>query len=287
MPPARDVSIARFAAAQHGLVTVAQLRKAGLTSAAITKRVRSGRLHRLHRGVYSVGQPATGREAHWMGAVLACGPGAVLSHRSAAALWELLKPIEGPIEVSIPSQNGRRPRRGIRVHRRSALEQRGLTVRNLIPVTAPWLTIEDLRNVVSPRLHRRAIRQAEVRRFALGPRTRGDRTRSDPERDFLDLCHRHGLPMPEVNVRIGRWTVDFLWRAERIVVEVDTWRYHGGSVAFEDDHERDVDLRCRGYAVHRYTAHQVEREPDLLAADIGSALRPRPASPLARRRPRS
>jgi very-short-patch-repair endonuclease len=272
LPASRDAAIARFAAAQHGLITVAQLREAGLTSSAVSKRVRSGRLHRLHRGVYSVGVPATGREAHWMGAVLACGHGAVLSHRSAAALWGLLKPTDGPSEVSTPSQNGRRQRSGIRVHRRGALEKRGLTVRNLIPVTAPWLTIEDLREVVSPKLLRRAIRQAEVRRFALGPRTRGDRTRSDPERDFLDLCRRHGLPMPDVNVGIGRWTVDFLWRTERLVVEIDTWRYHGGSIAFEDDHERDADLRRRGYALYRYTARQVNKEPDLLAAEIGAAL---------------
>lgn len=265
--------IAEFAAAQHGVIAAEQLREAGLTSAAISKRVKVGRLHRMHRGVYSVGYPATGREARWMGAVLACGPDAVLSHNSAAALWGLLRPIDGPIEVSIPSQNGRRPRPGIRVHRRAALPLDAVTMRDLIPVTAPWQTIEDLRTVVSPSLYRRAVRQAEVRRFALRPEDRGDRTRSDLERDFLALCRSHGLPAPEVNVRLGRWTVDFLWPVERLVVETDSWRFHGGSVAFEDDHARDVELRRRGYAVHRFTEHQVREQPELVVADLAAALR--------------
>jgi Transcriptional regulator, AbiEi antitoxin len=208
----RDGEIARFAAAQHGVVTTAQLKEAGLTSAAVSKRVKAGRLHRLHRGVYAVGAPASGREAGWMAAVLACGPGAVLSHRSAAALWDLLRPIEGPIDVSVPSQNGRRRRPGIRIHRCASLRRGDITMRQLIPVTTPSRTVEDLQGIVSPQLHRRAIRQAEVQRFSLGPRIRGDRTRSDLERDFLLLCGRYGFPRPEVNVKLGRWEVDFLWR---------------------------------------------------------------------------
>jgi very-short-patch-repair endonuclease len=268
----RDGAIAKFAAVQHGVITAAQLREAGLTSAAISKRVKTGRLHRVHRGVYSVGYRASSDEARWMAAVLACGPGAVLSHGSAAVLWELLRPIDGPIEVSVPSQNGRRSRQGIGVHRRAALQPDAVTMRNLIPVTAPWRTIEDLRTVVSPSLYRRAVRQAEVQRFKLQPQSSGDRTRSDLERDFLTLCRRSGLPPPEVNVRLGRWMVDFLWRPERVVAETDSWRFHGGSVAFEDDHARDVELRRRGYAVHRFTEHQVRAEPDLVAADLAAAL---------------
>lgn len=111
-----------------------------------------------------------------------------------------------------------------------------------------------------------------MQRFALRPQSRGDRTRSDLERDFLRLCRRYGLPMPEANVRIGRWTVDFLWRVERLAVETDSWRFHAGSVAFEDDHARDVDLRRRGYAVHRFTEHQVREQPELVAADLAAAL---------------
>lgn len=157
-----------------------------------------------------------------MAAVLAYGPLAVLSHRSAAALWGLLRPMDGPVDVSVPSQYGLKARRGIRVHRRRSLSPQAVTARDLIPVTTPQQTTEDLRGVVSPNLVRRALRQAEVQRLALGPRNRGDRTRSDLDRRFLDLCRRHRIPPPLVNVRIGRWTVDFLWREQGVVVETDS-----------------------------------------------------------------
>ena len=267
-----DRAIARLASRQHGLVTSAQLREAGLSSAAISKRVARERLHRLHRGVYSVGFAAESLEAKWMAAVLACGHSAVLSHRSAAVLWELLRPMEGPVEVSVRTQSGRGARRGIRLHRRAALSSEAVTLRNLIPVTTPAQTIEDLRRVVSPSLQRRALRQAEVRRLTLGPIGRGDRTRSELERRFLDLCRRNRIAAPLVNVRIGRWTVDFLWPEQRLVVETDSWRFHAGSVAFEDDHARDVDLRRRGYAVHRFSERQIRQEEAVVAADVAAAL---------------
>lgn len=298
-----DAEIARLASAQHGAVTAAQLRRAGLTHAAISKRARKGRLHRLHRGVYAVGHVAPSLELEWMGAVLACGDGAVLSHRSAAALWGLLDPVDGPVEVSVPSAGGRERRQGIRVHRRARLGGDGragakrsagvrgeggappgrragaawhpppaLTRRDGIPVTAPWLTVEDLRDVVPAKLYRRALRQAELRRFALSPSTPRDRTRSDLERDFLQLCHAHGLPAPAVNVRVGRWTVDFLWRERRLAVETDSWGTHRGSVAFEDDHARDLDLRAAGFRVRRYTEQQIAAEPESVATDLAEAL---------------
>ncbi len=207
-----------------------------------------------------------------MAAVLACGPSAVLSHRSAAALWNLLRPMNGPVDVSVPSQNGRKARRGIRVHRRRSLSPQAVTVRDLIPVTTPWQTIEDLRGVVSPGLQRRALRQAEVQRYALGPADRGDRTRSDLERRFLRLCRRNGIPTPLVNIKIGRWTVDFIWPEQRVVVETDSWRFHGGSVAFENDHARDLDLRRRAYAVHRFTERQIREQETVVAEDLASAL---------------
>ncbi|HEX5594343.1 MAG TPA: type IV toxin-antitoxin system AbiEi family antitoxin domain-containing protein [Solirubrobacterales bacterium] len=104
--------MARLAARQHGVVTAKQLAEVGLGRSAISERTRSGRLHRLHRGVYAVGHRAPDWHERWMAAVLACGEGAVLSHHSAAALWKLLKPIEGPVHVSVPSASGCRSRRG-------------------------------------------------------------------------------------------------------------------------------------------------------------------------------
>jgi very-short-patch-repair endonuclease len=109
----------------------------------------------------------------------------------------------------------------------------------------------------------------------LGHRFNGvesDRTRSDLETLFLALCAQYGLPAPEVNVKLGHWEVDFLWRARRLVVETDTWTYHRGSVAFEDDHARDLDLRAAGYAVLRFTDRQLEEEPGRVVADVARAL---------------
>lgn len=99
-----------------------------------------------------------------------------------------------------------------------------------------------------------------------------DRTRSDLEAYFLELCCRHGLPMPGVNVKLGRWEVDFVWREQRLVVETDSFVYHRGSVAFQDDHARDLDLRAEGFAIHRFTEQQLKEEPGRVIEDVARAL---------------
>ena len=207
-----------------------------------------------------------------MGAVLACGDGAVLSHMSAAALWGLLRPVEGPIDVSTPARSGRTRRADIRLHRSTTLVSGLVTERSGIPVTTPTRTIEDLKGNVSPYLVRRATRQAELAKYRLGPAIKGDRTRSDLERDFLRLCRRHGIPAPEVNVKVGRWTVDFLWRLDRIAVETDFYDYHRGRIAFQDDRARELDLRRHGFAVHRFSEDQIDNWPAEVAADLRDAL---------------
>ena len=140
-------------------------------------------------------------------------------------------------------------------------------------MTTPARTVADLPGALSPRLARRARRQAEVFGPPLGPQHRSDGTRSDLERDFLRLCRAHGLQVPEVNPRIGRWTVDFLWRDRRLVVETDSYLYHRGKVAFEDDHERDLGLRGLGYDVLRLSEKQIaeggERVAGLLVEALG------------------
>ncbi|MGN6201412.1 MAG: type IV toxin-antitoxin system AbiEi family antitoxin domain-containing protein, partial [Solirubrobacterales bacterium] len=112
-----DARVAQIASRQHGVVTAEQLREAGIDKSAVTRRVKAGRLHRIYRGVYAVGHRAPSWHARWMGAVLASGDGAVLSHHSAAALWKLLKPISGSIHVSIPTTHGRKRHSGIHLHR--------------------------------------------------------------------------------------------------------------------------------------------------------------------------
>jgi very-short-patch-repair endonuclease len=202
---------------QHGVVTTSQLAEVGLETSAISKRARRGRLHRIHRGVYSVGHEGLSEEALWMAAVLACGPDAV-------------------------------------------------SVRDRIPVTTIARTLADLSSTLSPRLVRRAIRQAEFLRLPTGIKT--DRTRSDLERYFLRLCRRYRLPRPEVNVPIAGMTVDFLWRSARLIVETDSYATHGGS-DFDDDRVR---LRRLGYSVHHFSERQLELEPAAVAADVAAAL---------------
>ncbi len=139
-------------------------------------------------------------------------------------------------------------------------------------MTTPAGTVADLRGAVPPRLWRRAVRQAELAGYPLGPEVEHDGTRSDLERDFLQICRRAGLPAPEVNVRVGRWTVDFLWRAARLAVETDSYLYHHGRVAFQDDHARELDLRGHGFEVRRFDERQINEEPDRVAADLTAAL---------------
>jgi very-short-patch-repair endonuclease len=207
-----------------------------------------------------------------MAAVLASGEGAVLSHASAAVLWAFLLPMRGRIDVSVPTQNGRTGARGVRLHRCSSLSAPGLvTCRHGIPVTTPARTVADLSQVLEPRLARRARRQAELfGRLRLDPRS--DRTRSDLESDFLDFCRRHAIPAPEVNVKIGTWTVDFVWRKERVAVEADDLAYHRGDVSFEDDHALELDLRLAGYEFRRITGAQLDASPAKVARTLRDAL---------------
>ncbi len=205
-----------------------------------------------------------------MAAVLACGEGAVLSHRSAAVHWGLLPSKGGPVDITVPSQAGRVRQHGIRLHRCLSLIGRTTTRRNEIPITTPARTIADLQGAIPGWEWRKAVRQAEFKKLPLEIQTDG--TRSDLERDFLRLCHRHGLPRPEVNVKLGRWTVDFLWRQEGAVVETDFYDYHRGRVAFQDDRRRDLELRRLGFDVHHFSEEQINDEPGSVAADIATAL---------------
>jgi len=222
------------AARQHGVVSTQQLRDCGLSDDGILRRVRLGRLHRVHRGVYAAGHAALSREGRLLAAVLASGRktekaggmavldfwGAAISHRSAAVHWSLLSDREGPVDVTVPGDGGKERRSGIRLYRFLTFTPAAVTLHNGIPVTTPARTIVDLRRAVvgqaktsvTGRELRRAIRQAGVLGLPIDEEARRDRTRSDLERDFLGICRRHRLPSPAVNVRVGPHLVDFLWR---------------------------------------------------------------------------
>ncbi|HET7508646.1 MAG TPA: DUF559 domain-containing protein, partial [Solirubrobacterales bacterium] len=146
------------------------------------------------------------------------------------------------------------------------------TRRHNIPVTTIQRTIDDLDDSVAPYLKHRARRQAELMGVRLEG-AEGRRSRSDLEEDFLALCKYQRLPSPETNTKLGRWEVDFVWREQRVVVETDSFTYHRGSVTFQDDRARDLDLRQQGFTVLRFSERQLEREPARVATDVARALK--------------
>jgi predicted transcriptional regulator of viral defense system len=288
--PPVDVVIARLAERQHGVVSLPQLKALGLGTDAVAKRVAAGRLIRIHRGVYAVGHGRLTLHGYWMAAVLAYGPKALLSHRSAAALHGIRPDNRSNIDVTVPGRSAR-SRPGIGVHASTTLTAAEITTVDGIPCTTIARTLLDLADVVDRRGVERAVDQAEVlRAFDLRAveevlaRAAGRRgvgvlkrvlaeydgptlTNRELEERFLALCRRASLPRPEVNGWITlddgvAYKVDFLWRAERLAVETDGWGSHGTRQAFENDRRRDRRLRLAGWEVVRFTWRDVEREPD-------------------------
>lgn len=288
-----NLALAEIAERQHGVVTTAQLRSAGISDDSMRARARRGGLHRVHRGVYAVGHAALSQEGRLLAAVLAVGGGpdnapgmildrwtAAVSHRSAAFHWGLTRRLDGPIDVIVRRAGGRAMRRGIRVHRSVSLVSADVTIHQAVPVTSPARTIVDLRLALAQRCPgalpawelRKVIRQANVFGLPVDEETRAERTRSDLESDFLEICDRWRLLPPRVNAPIGPYLVDFLWPEQRLIVETDSYLYHRGKVAFQDDRGRDLDLRRRGFEVLHLSEKQVNEEPDLVAEVLAVAL---------------
>jgi len=203
-----------------------------------------------------------------MAAVLALGDGAAVSHQSAAAVWRLLPASNGPIHVTIRGDGGREQRPGIAIHRSHSLIAGVTSRRNGVAVTKPARTLRDLHRTVPQPVFRAAIRRALDLRLISSDdlRDRSDLTRSELERRFLALCHRHRFPQPEVNVRVGPYEVDFLWRDRGLIVETDGFRHHGDREAFERDRARDALLQSLGFKVLRFTHRQVLDRTPVVAA---------------------
>jgi len=260
------VRIAALARRQYGLITTAQLTSVGLERSGVSKRVRTGRLHPLYRGVYAVGHRRLSQEAHWMAAVLAAGPGAALSHAAAAKHWRIWRGRADGVDVIVPGQ--RRQRKGIRIHRTRVLDKRDTTIHKGIPITTPTRTLVDLasvlthhqlanviheaafRNLFDEAKTRQAIKRAQGRDLsalpaALHAHANGSAgTRSSAEDRFL--AHWQG-PEPLVNTKIE---VDFHWPGENLVVEVDG-RGHERPRTRREDEARDEALRAAGINVVR------------------------------------
>jgi very-short-patch-repair endonuclease len=190
-----------------------------------------------------------------MAAVLAGGEGAVLSHATAAAVWELRRVGSGMVHITVPGDPGRKRRRGIKVHRSTTLTARDVTTRDRLPVTTPARTIIDLARTLRGRELEHIVDLADQRGLvdfadlrtansaalkAVLSNYRRAPTRSELERRFLRLCEDHGVERPETNTRIEDIEVDFVWRDGRLIVEVDGYAYHRSPAAFELDRERDV-----------------------------------------------
>ena len=157
------------------------------------------------------------------------------------------------------------------IHRRPGLLPSASAVRDGVPVTPVARTLRDLRGSVAEFELRRATRQAEYLGYHLGE-IKTDRTRSDLERAFLRLCRRHDLPPPEVNVRIGRFTADFVWREQRLIVETDGFANHRGRQAFEDDRARELEFASLGFRTRRFSDTQVGEAPSAVAASLRADL---------------
>ncbi len=297
-----DQEVAALAGRQHGVVGRWQLSKIGLTDQMIKTRIAHGALIRLHRGVYAVGHRALTVESRWMAAVLAHGPDAVLSHRSAGQLWGLYPRSEIAPEVTAPGS--RATRRRLVVHRGS-LPADEVGRRWGIPVTSVARTMLDLAGMLDEREVERAWNEMEVREYRTRlsvpdlieryPRRPGTvllerladgeavgMTRNDLEEAFLSLIDRFGLPRPRMNAHLavrGRfYEVDCLWEKQRVAIELDGGGAHGTRRAFEKDRERDRILTAERYATARVTWRQIHEKPDEIAADLQLILTPYPLS---------
>src|SRR3954452_21721754 len=300
-PPLVDRRVAELARRQYGVVATWQLAELGLPQQAVSHRVAAGRLHRVHHGVYSVGHAVLGSRGHWMAAVLACGPGAALSHASAAALWDMRRSDARIVDVTARRSGRKRP--GLRIHRPRTLPRDEVTTREGIPTTTPARTILDLAALLSATRLNRLLDQAEILELtdypsldALARAHPGHHgsaklqralrthyagitlTNSDVEVRFLELCRRHGLPRPLVNHPVAGKQVDFLFPDARLIVETDSWRYHKTRRAFEDDRARDVLTSSAGYRTLRFTDRRLTKQPHHVASAIAAVLADRRAA---------
>lgn len=311
-PGDRWAAVARCAAGQCGVVSREQLRKIGFSDATIDREAEKHRLHRVFRGVYAYGNPAVGKHGRLWAATLACGPGAVVSHRSAAAQMGLIDRAPSSIDVIARGQRGRGID-GIRVHRARPPLRDEVGTFDGIPCTSPSRTFVDLAGTVGLPTLRSGFERAAASGLldldgievvlARGPRrgagtlrkliadwrpaervAKRGRLKSPLEAKVLPIVLRAGVPTPQPNapVRLASGKtieVDLLWDEQRLVVEADSRDFHGTDAAFERDRWRDRELMRVGYSTLRVTHLAAEREAPAVAETIRERLRLRIAEP--------
>lgn len=282
------------------MVTAAQLAGCGMGKDAIAHRVNSGRLHPEFHGVYSFGCGELPPLAREQAALLVCGEGAFLSHRSAAYVWGFRKAAPAPVEVSVPGR-GCRTRDGLVVHRIQAIDRREVRHHEGLWVSSPARAVlevaavapGELVDVIDEGIAKRLLARRELERVVarnrpcrgaarlaalLGDETAMAITRSRAEKAFLKLIRESGLPRPETNVPFGRYEADFVWRRERLIVELDTPTFHGGPGAFQNDREKDLVYRDARFDVLRLTRQHVVYEPPRVLVRVAQALARRQAT---------
>jgi hypothetical protein len=286
--------ISTIAARQFGHITRAQLLALGMAARTISQHIASGRLIVVHAGVYAVGHQQITAIARAAAAVLACGPGAVLSHESAAALWGFWKRWPALAEVTVPGD--RRPP-GIRTHRSRTLLSQDIRRHRGIRVTSPARTLLEIAPRLTDRQLARIVNDArlegllrlsdlvelldrlphhkDARRLAVFAHATGGPTRSEFEDAFLAFGERFGLPTPRVNVRIARHEVDALFPAQRVIVELDGYRYHHSRASFERDRERDAATLAAGHVTVRITWERLRDHPQREATRLHKILQAR------------
>lgn len=285
-----------IAARQHGAVARRQLVARGVPPHRIDHRVASGFLHPMHRGVYGIAL-LPGRLRREFAGVLACGDGSYVSHRAAGAVHGLVPPLVEGAPVTVSTRRDVRIRHaGLRVRRVSTLDRDEVAVMEGLPLTGPGRTLLDLGTVsdsreleralafaLRTRLLDRATLQALIARHPRHPGRGRLRalleteagpafTRSEAESRFLDLVRKNGLPAPAANVIVEGFEVDFLWRRQRLIVEIDGRQYHGGDPAFERDRDRDTILMAAGFRTMRVTWKKLVGEPGRVLVSLGQAL---------------
>lgn len=287
-------AVADLAARQFGLVTHRQLLRLGFSSGSIGRSSRALRLHRVHRGVYSVGHKVLSDHGRCLAAAMAAGRGAVVSHAAAAWLWGLLPRCPKVVDVTVPRHGGKRG--GIALHHSSTLvpEEHGRF--GPIPATALPRTLLDLAATTSARTTWSAIDRAERRDVldlaaidAMLKRRHGHRGaerlrkalaiyrepgffRARSERLLRRLVKKAGLPQPLINTWVDRFEIDVYWDEERFAVEVDGWETHRTRKAFENDRLRQEEMKLAGIDVVRISARRIEQHPSEVGRNLALLL---------------
>ncbi len=298
--------MAELARRQHGVVSIRQLEALlGYTRASVQRAVEVGRLHQINHGVYAVGHTNLSKHGECLAAVLAVGPGSLLSYWSAGWLWGILSTPPRPFHVTASGPRRLRDRDPVKVHRARNLVAVDRAFVGGIPVTSLARTLLDLAEVLKPEPLAKVLEQAEKSKhfdglelLAVCARSRQHRgskrllaafgahrpsrhrlLRSNPERDFLALIERSDLPLPATNYFFGRYELDAYWSTARLAVEIDSFWTHGSRRAFETDRERDAFLLEEGIRTLRVTDRQLERQPDQVLRRVAALLGQPEAAP--------